>query len=187
MPFMWDGLGIPWVGYNMSDNPPQPLADAMHGAWANFIKGGEPEHADLPEWPRYDIRRRATMVFDTMTSVVNDPAGAVDLARDRQREPDVGAERARGRFAVGPVARHLRQMLVLRSGLATTVAGIVAGLAMSMLLSRLIGSMLVGVSTHDVATFIAAPVILIVVALLACLAPARAATRVDPIDVLRMD
>lgn len=58
---------------------------------------------------------------------------------------------------------------------------------MSMLLSRLIGSMLVGVSTHDVATFIAAPVILIVVALLACLAPARAATRVDPIDVLRMD
>jgi len=75
MPFMWDGLGIPWVGYNMSDNPPQPLADAMHGAWANFIKGGEPEHADLPEWPRYDTRRRATMVFDTMTSVVNDPAG----------------------------------------------------------------------------------------------------------------
>jgi len=90
------------------------------------------------------------------------------------------------RSALG-ASRRAILLLVLRSGLATTVAGIVAGLAMSMLLSRLIGSMLVGVSTHDVATFIAAPVILIVVALLACLAPARAATRVDPIDVLRMD
>lgn len=90
------------------------------------------------------------------------------------------------RSALG-ASRRAILLLVLRSGLATTVAGIAAGLAMSMLLSRLIGSMLVGVSTHDVPTFIAACVILVLVALLACLAPARAATRVDPIDVLRMD
>jgi ABC-type lipoprotein release transport system permease subunit len=46
---------------------------------------------------------------------------------------------------------------------------------------------LVGVSTHDLATFVAAPLILAVVALAACLAPARAAMKVDPIEVLRMD
>src|SRR5712691_7133235 len=38
--------------------------------------------------------------------LVDDPAGAVDLARDRQREADVGAERAPRRLAVGPVAGH---------------------------------------------------------------------------------
>ena len=84
-------------------------------------------------------------------------------------------------------SRRAILMLVLRSGLATAIVGIVIGLLLSTVLSRLIGSLLVGVSTHDLATFVAAPLILAIVALGACLAPARAATRVDPIEVLRMD
>ena len=74
-----------------------------------------------------------------------------------------------------------------RTFLGTAVAGIAGGVLLSALLSRLIDSMLFGVSAHDVATFVAAPVILMLVALAACLVPARAATRVDPIEVLRMD
>jgi predicted permease len=90
------------------------------------------------------------------------------------------------RAALG-ASRRTILLLVLRNGLATAAAGVAIGVLMSMILSRLIGSMLVDVSTHDLATFVAAPALLMVVALVACLAPARAATRVDPIDVLRMD
>jgi putative ABC transport system permease protein len=90
------------------------------------------------------------------------------------------------RAALG-ASRRAILLLVLRNGLVTAVSGIVAGLALAMALSRLIGSMLVGVSTHDLPTFVAAPLILVFVALVACLLPARAATRVDPVHVLRME
>jgi ABC-type antimicrobial peptide transport system permease subunit len=90
------------------------------------------------------------------------------------------------RAALG-ASRRTILLLVLRNGLATAVAGIAAGMALAMVLSRLIGSMLVGVSAHDLATFVAAPSILAVVALAACLLPAWAATRVDPVEVLRID
>ena len=47
--------------------PPQALADAMHGAWVAFAATGD------PGWPRYDPDRRATMRFDTVSRVVDDP------------------------------------------------------------------------------------------------------------------
>jgi putative ABC transport system permease protein len=90
------------------------------------------------------------------------------------------------RAALG-ASRRAILLLVLQHGLATAVSGVAAGLVMAALLSRLIGSMLVGVSTHDLATFVMAPLILVVGAFIACLLPARAATRVDPIEVLRAD
>ena len=50
--------------------PPQPLADAMHGAWVAFATSGD------CGWPRYDLSRRATMRFDTTSAVVDDPRSA---------------------------------------------------------------------------------------------------------------
>ncbi len=53
----------------------QALADVMSEAWLAFARSGDPNHAGLPEWPAYDIQNRATMVFDDVSKVVNDPRG----------------------------------------------------------------------------------------------------------------
>jgi ABC-type antimicrobial peptide transport system permease subunit len=77
--------------------------------------------------------------------------------------------------------------LVLGQGLATIVVGIAAGLGLAAVGSRFVSTLLVGVSSHDAVTFVAAPVVLALVAVAACLIPARAATRVDPVEALRAD
>jgi len=46
---------------------PQALADTMHGAWVAFATTGD------PGWPKYDLGRRATMRFDTVSRLVEDP------------------------------------------------------------------------------------------------------------------
>ncbi|MGH7618373.1 MAG: ADOP family duplicated permease [Gemmatimonadaceae bacterium] len=78
-------------------------------------------------------------------------------------------------------------LLVLRQGFATTLAGVASGLVLAALASRVVASLLSGVSTHDALTFTVAPLALIVVAMLACALPARAATRVQPVDALRSE
>ncbi len=77
--------------------------------------------------------------------------------------------------------------LVMRQGMVTALAGIAAGLVLAAVLSRFMSALVVGVSTHDVATFLLAPLVLGIVALIACLVPARAATRVQPVDALRIE
>ena len=52
---------------------PRSLVDAVHGAWVAFATHGSPEHAGLPAWPSYDTIRRATMCFETPSSVLDDP------------------------------------------------------------------------------------------------------------------
>jgi putative ABC transport system permease protein len=74
---------------------------------------------------------------------------------------------------------------VLRDGITVTLAGIAAGLAGALISSRLVASLLFGVTAHDPATFIGAPAVLVAVALAACLLPARRASRIDPIVALR--
>ncbi|HWH51361.1 MAG TPA: ADOP family duplicated permease, partial [Gemmatimonadaceae bacterium] len=77
--------------------------------------------------------------------------------------------------------------LVLRHGLATAITGVAAGLIVAAMASKLLASMLAGVSAHDPITFIAAPAALLVVALAASLLPARAATKVAPVEALRAE
>ena len=73
-----------------SAGAPQALADAMHGAWVAFATTGD------PGWPRYDPDRRATMRFDTVSRVVDDP-----------RAFERGLWETAGRFAT-PVAAGAR-------------------------------------------------------------------------------
>jgi ABC-type antimicrobial peptide transport system permease subunit len=75
--------------------------------------------------------------------------------------------------------------LVLGQGLRTAGLGIVLGIAASLALSRLLESLLFGVTPHDVTVFAGVVVLLAVVAAAACYIPARRATRVDPIVALR--
>ncbi|MBI4265104.1 MAG: carboxylesterase/lipase family protein [Acidobacteria bacterium] len=67
------------------------LAEKMAGAFAAFARSGNPAHAGLPSWPAFDTTRRATMVFDTESAVVDDPFGeerrAMDAIRRRAQGP----------------------------------------------------------------------------------------------------
>ena len=76
--------------------------------------------------------------------------------------------------------------LVVRQGAMLVAAGAVVGLAGAAASSRVLESFLYG-ATDDRLTFVAAPLVLAAVALFACWLPARRATRVDPMEVLRLE
>ena len=88
------------------------------------------------------------------------------------------------RLAIGAQRRDVLQM-VLKQGAKPAFIGIALGLAAAIGLTKLLSSLLFGVSAHDPLTFTAVAAILLLVTLAACYIPARRATRVDPIVVLR--
>jgi ABC-type antimicrobial peptide transport system permease subunit len=77
--------------------------------------------------------------------------------------------------------------MVLRGSLAMVAGGIAVGLPLSLWLSRVVTTLLFGVSPGDPATLVAAVLVLAVVAVLAGLVPALRASRVDPMVALRYE
>ncbi len=75
--------------------------------------------------------------------------------------------------------------LALGAGLRQAAMGVGLGLAVAFAASRVLASVLFEISTRDVVTFVAAPAVLLAVAVVACLVPAWRASRVDPLEVLR--
>ncbi|MGW6985442.1 carboxylesterase/lipase family protein [Streptomyces sp. NPDC054932] len=55
------------------------LAYAMHRAWIAFVRTGDPNHPDLPQWRPYDTRSRTTMRFDSVVTALDDLAGSSRL------------------------------------------------------------------------------------------------------------
>ena len=98
-----------------------------------------------------------------------------------QRTHEIGI-----RLALGATARDVLR-LVVGQGMLLAIVGVIIGLAASFGVTRWISTMLFGVSTTDVAIFSAIPLLLAAVALVACLVPARRATKVDPIVALRCE
>jgi len=77
--------------------------------------------------------------------------------------------------------------LVVRQGGSLAMIGIVVGAASALLLTRLLKGLVYGVSTTDPLSFVGVIFVLVAVALLASWFPARRATSVNPVDVLRGD
>ncbi|MDQ3518276.1 MAG: FtsX-like permease family protein, partial [Gemmatimonadota bacterium] len=77
--------------------------------------------------------------------------------------------------------------LVLRHGALLTLAGVAAGVALAAALTRVLSSMLFGVTSSDLPTFVAVVAMVIAVAGVACYLPARRAVRIDPLVALRME
>jgi putative ABC transport system permease protein len=90
------------------------------------------------------------------------------------------------RIALGAQRESISRMVV-REGVLLALIGVGAGLGASLVVARLIRELLYGIGATDPATFIAVPVLLIAVALLASYVPARRATRVDPLVALRYE
>ena len=90
------------------------------------------------------------------------------------------------KLALGAQPSALRSS-VIRQGLWLTGAGVLVGVAGALALTRTIKSLLFEVSATDPVVFTAIPVLLVLVALLACYIPARRATKVDPLVALRYE
>src|SRR5438128_10052060 len=90
------------------------------------------------------------------------------------------------RMALGAPRRTVFK-LIAGQGMTLVLIGILIGVTAAFALTRLITSLLFGVSPTDSLTFVAVAVVLAAVALLACYIPARRATKVDPLMALRYE
>ena len=98
-----------------------------------------------------------------------------------QRKPEIGV-----RLALGARPRDVVALVVGR-GMKLVAIGTCVGIAMALVLSRLMSSLLYGVGASDPLTFVGVPLLLAAVALVACFVPARRAARVDPNVALRYE
>ena len=151
-----------------------------------------------PEQPVFDVKtmaqrmedaaqpRRAPMILLSLFSGVALLLAALGVYgvlafSVAQRTSEFGIRLALGATA-GDIAR-----LVLRQGTLLVLVGVGGGLAGYLALSRIVAKLLYGVAATDLATLALAPLILALVALAACLLPARRATKVDPMVALRSE
>jgi ABC-type antimicrobial peptide transport system permease subunit len=98
-----------------------------------------------------------------------------------QRTQEIGI-----RLGLGADPRRVRNMVV-RQGMTVALIGVAIGIPLAFDLTRVIASFLFGVTSHDPAVFVTAPLLLSAVALVGVWLPARRAARVDPAVALRME
>jgi putative ABC transport system permease protein len=186
-----------------------PAGQATNGDFAVVIKTArEPEDimaaarqqvlALDPEQPIYDVRtltqmRDNSLAPERLNLTLLSAFAAVALLLAAiglygvisfavtQRTHEIGI-----RMALGAQSTDVLKM-VIKQGMMLGVSGVAVGLLASLALTRLIASLLFGVSAHDPSTFAVIALLLILVALLACWIPARRATKVDPIVALRYE
>jgi putative ABC transport system permease protein len=192
-----DGRGAIFYPYRFF--PWWPMTVTIRGASdpTNLVASIRSEVSALdPDVPLANVRSMETYVDDamgqsrfTLTLIAIFAALALILASIglygvisyslRQRIQEIGV-----RIAFGAGARNIVQ-LILRHGIALAIAGVVLGLLVSVVVTRMASSLLFGVTPNDPVTFVGVPLVLVAVAALASYIPARRATRIDPVRALR--
>jgi putative ABC transport system permease protein len=190
---------------------PEYYIPESHGAWSDMslvVRTSTPDPASLTpalraavremdkDQPLYEVRTMGALVTRSvarqrfsMTLIGVFAALALALAAVgifsvmsylvAQRTHEIGI-----RMALGAQGRDILR-LVVGHGMTLTLVGVALGLAGAFALTRLMSSLLYGVSATDPATFGGVAALLAAVALLACYVPARRATKVDPMVALR--
>jgi putative ABC transport system permease protein len=151
-----------------------------------------------PDQPIYSVRTMEDLIYDNgaaprMTTTLLSIFAALALVLASigiygvisysvaQRTPEIGV-----RIALGAGRRDVLR-LVIGNAMMPVGVGIIAGLIGSIALARVIASLLYGVSAYDPIVFGGMALLLGAIALGACYLPARRATRVDPVIVLRYE
>jgi para-nitrobenzyl esterase len=76
LPFVFGLLGDRDIGiFPSRTEETQKLSEQMMDAWIAFARSGNPNHKNIPELPRYDKEKRATILFDKEVTVEQDPYG----------------------------------------------------------------------------------------------------------------
>lgn len=195
IPNDWLGHGI--VGSDMSGGAPMLIIDAVvpPKVLAPWIRA-EIAHLDptvpinisslnerigeLAARPRFEAALLGFFAFVGLVMAIIGLYGII-ASLTAQRTKEIGV-----RMAMGATRFDILR-LVLREGLLLTAFGGVAGLVAAFGLSHILKSLLYSVRPHDPVSFIAVALLLVLVALVAMLIPARAAIKTDPVEALRYE
>jgi putative ABC transport system permease protein len=180
---------LPWSDMNLlvrTTTPPQSMVGAIR-AQISGVDPDQPVTSILTVEELMDNSRtqpRFIMLLLGMFSVTALALAVIGIYgvlaySVAQRQHELGI-----RMALGADAADILR-LVVRQGMVLAASGVVIGLIAALLLTQLMSSLLYKVGTHDVATFILAPLLFLAVALLTSYVPARRATKVDPIEAMR--
>jgi ABC-type antimicrobial peptide transport system permease subunit len=161
-----------------------PIATALREA-----SGGLPV-AHIRTMDEIEVRTTSRQRFNMLLLTIFGVAGLLMAAIGiygvmsysvQQRTHEFGV-----RMALGAQASNLRNM-VIGQGMALALTGVVIGLGGAFWLTRFLAGFLFGVKAWDPLAFVATPLLLSAVALMAIWIPAKQATRVDPITALRFE
>jgi predicted permease len=183
--------GADWNAMEMvvrSNRPPESLVPEVRAALAAFdpsLPNGEFYELDRLVDDAVAPRRFITQLlgFFSMLALTLAALGLYGVIAYSviQRTQEIGI-----RLAIGAQRRDVLQ-LILRAGLKLVAIGVAVGLASAFALTRLLQSLLFGVTACDPLVFAGDAALLLLVAAVACLVPALRATRVDPVIALRAE
>lgn len=179
-----------WASYFVvrAGVPPESLVPAVRSRIAQLdreivvsnMRTMEQRLARSARWPRFLATLLGIFAGVALLLALVGVYGVISYAVT-QRTHEIGI-----RVALG--ARRFDVLkLILRRGLALTLAGIAVGLGAALALARYLEGLLFGVRARDPIVFLSVAAALAVVALAACYVPARRATRVDPMVALRYE
>jgi putative ABC transport system permease protein len=180
---------IPWGNMNLlvrTETTPDSMASSVRAQVASIdpdqpvtgIQSVEELLDSERAQPRFTMLLLATFSASALILAVIGIYGVLAYSVE-QRRHELGI-----RMALGAERGDILRMVV-RQGLLLSAIGIAIGLIGALIATKLMSSLLYGIGARDIETFSIAPVLFLVIALLASYLPARRATKVDPLEAMR--